>query len=185
MRNWFTFGDIDSRDFGVYISGGGTFNSPQRLYDTIKVPGRDGNLLSTENSLDDVELTYPAFIYRDFKENIAGLRAALLGKIGYQRLTDTYHTDEYREAYFAGAIDVDTTPVNDAGQFDITFVCHPQRYLVSGETPIVLTEGSVSHTASGNPVIIDNSEDLYTVKDLTLTLTPSQDLNGYDFAWAG
>jgi phage-related protein len=45
MRNYFVFDYNDSRDFGVYISGQGTFNAPGREYENIAVPGRDGDLL--------------------------------------------------------------------------------------------------------------------------------------------
>lgn len=39
--------------------------------------------------------------------------------------------------------------------------------------------------ASGHPAIFDDGADGMYIKDLTLTLTPSQDLHGYDYAWAG
>ena len=39
--------------------------------------------------------------------------------------------------------------------------------------------------ASGYPAVFDDGADGMYVKDLTLTLTPSQDLNGYGYAWAG
>lgn len=39
--------------------------------------------------------------------------------------------------------------------------------------------------ASGNPAVFDDGADGMYIKDLTLTLTPSQDLHGYDYAWAG
>ena len=42
MRNYFTLDGTDSRDFGVYISGRGTFNGPARNLDFISVPGRNG-----------------------------------------------------------------------------------------------------------------------------------------------
>lgn len=39
--------------------------------------------------------------------------------------------------------------------------------------------------ANGNPAVFDDGADGMYIKDLTLTLTPSQDLHGYDYAWAG
>lgn len=139
MRNYFTFGNIDSRDFGVYISGSGTYNAPVKAYSAISVPGRSGDLLIDEKRYENIEVTYPAFIYRDFKENLAKLRSALLAMDGYARLEDTYHTDEFRLGYFQGGIEVDALPTNDAGKFNITFNCKPQRFLLSGEEAISLT----------------------------------------------
>lgn len=140
MRNYFTFGNIDSRDFGVYISGSGTYNAPVKAYSAISVPGRNGDLLIDEKRYENIEVTYPAFIYRDFKANLAKLRSALLAMDGYARLEDTYHTDEFRLGYFQGGIEVDALPTNDAGKFNITFNCKPQRFLTGGEVVHEYTE---------------------------------------------
>ena len=139
MRNWFTFGNYDSRDFGVYISGQDTFKSPVRDYEEYVVPGRDGALLGISTRLENVTLTYPAFVYTNYKKNMENLRSALLSTIGYARLQDTYHLDEYRLAVYKGGIDPDTTDWNGAGEFDIEFECMPQRYLKEGETVMTYT----------------------------------------------
>ena len=146
MRNYFTFAGHDSRDYGVYISGSGTFDAPQRVYEMISVPGRNGDLVGAERRLENIEVTYPAFVYADFKQNMAALKGMLLSQIGYQRLEDTYHPDEFRLALYSGGMTVEPTGRNDAGQFDLTFTCKPQRYLKSGETVItVASGGSVSN----------------------------------------
>ena len=139
MRQYFTFDGRDSRDFGVYISGQGTFKSPVRTYNMISVPGRNGDLVGIEKRLENVELTYPAFIYTNFEDNIRGLRNYLLSKVGYYRLWDTYHRNEYRRAIYRGGLEPEVLRTNRAGSFDITFECEPQRYLFSGETVTALT----------------------------------------------
>lgn len=139
MRNYFTFGGIDSRDYGVYISGTDTFKAPTRSYDKIKVQGRNGSLLGLSHSLDNVSLTYPAFTYTNFKENMSALRSVLLSKIGYQILIDSYHPEEYRLAVYEGGLDPDVLGGNHAGQYDITFDCMPQRWLRSGLEAIEIT----------------------------------------------
>lgn len=134
MRNELYFAGVPLSNFGVYVSGRGTFNAPARAYDAVDIPGRDGALLLSEKRLENLDVTYPAFIYTNFKENMRALRSFLLSRVGYQRITDTYHPDEYRLGYFQGDLDVNATPVNDAGSFDLTFACKPQRWLASGET---------------------------------------------------
>lgn len=141
MRNYFIFNGYDSRTFGVYISGSGTFNSPARDYKNIAVPGRDGDLLSTETRLENVNVTYPAFIYANARQQLATLRGVLLSCIGYARLTDSYNPDEYRLAVYMGPLQADPTPVLDAVEFPLTFECKPQRFLVSGETAQAITSG--------------------------------------------
>lgn len=133
MRNYLTFGGADSRDYGVYISGSDVFNAPARDYNMQSIPGRDGALVGYEKRLENIEVTYPAFIYANYKERIQAWRNFLLSCVGYQRLTDSYHTDEFRLGVYAGPMDVEPTTALKAGRFDMSFDCKPQRFLVSGE----------------------------------------------------
>ena len=136
MRNYFILDGVDSRDFGVYLSGQGTFGAPSKAYTYHDVPGRNGALIGTEKRFNNIEVTYPAFIYANFKQNISDLRNFLLSRDGYVRLTDTYNSGEFRLASYVGAFEPEVTKKNDAGSFNIVFNCMPQRWLVSGETPI-------------------------------------------------
>ena len=151
MRNFFVFDGADSRDFGVYISGQGTFNSPARVYESQPIPGRNGEIVVSANRLENVELTYPAYVYTDFRRNLRKLRSFLLSRVGYCRLEDTYQPGEYRMALFRDALDVDATARNDAGRFDVTFFCKPQRFLLSGEETQVFTAAGRIY----NPTMFD------------------------------
>lgn len=183
MRNYFTFDGVDSRSFGVYISGQGTFKAPARSYDAIEIPGRNGALLGIDSRLGNVELTYPAFIYSNFTENIAAFRAFLLSHKGYFKLKDSYHPEEFRLAYYPGPFEPDVTSANNAGSFDITFICKPQRYLESGEEVTELIPGqSETHTYTGNPasfVALGGDQ----ITSLQIPLRFYQDLHGYDHPW--
>lgn len=174
MRNYFIFDGENSKDYGVYISGQGTFNAPERDYKTIAVPGRDGSLLGVDHRLENVELTYNAFIYANFKQNIAALRSMLLSKTGYKRLTDTYHADEFRRAFYRGGLDVDVTPKNDAGEFDIEFECMPQRFLLSGESQLsIQSGGSITNPTlfPSKPLIDVTGYGTLTINDQTITIS--------------
>ena len=151
MRNYFTLDGVDSRDFGVYISGQGTFSAPARAYELLSVPGRNGDLVGTEKRFENGELTYPAFIYANFKQNIADFRAFLNSLFGYHRLVDSYHPNEYRMVFFQGEFAPDVTAKNDAASFDITFNAKPQRFLLSGEQVTVLTaDGTITNPTRFN-----------------------------------
>lgn len=151
MRNYITFSGQDLREFGLYISGSGVYNAPERAYEEIEIPGRDGLLLGHEKRLGNVEITYPAFIYTNFKENIGKLKTYLLSKIGYQVLEDTYYPDYFRRGCYYGGLEVEPTSKNDAGSFDLTFMCKPQRYLVSGRTAVTVASGSVINNPTEMP----------------------------------
>lgn len=146
MRNYFTLDGVDSRDFGIYISGQGTFGAPRKAYTYHSVPGRSGDLIGSEKRFENLELHYPAFIYANFRQNISGLRNFLLSRDGYVRLEDTYNPDEFRLASYTGEFAPEVTKRNDAGSFDLVFNCMPQRWLKSGETVI-----------TGSPADIQNN----------------------------
>lgn len=173
MRNFFTFGGLDSRDFGIYISGSGVFNAPERRYELIEVPGRNGDLLGIERRIGNIELTYPAFIYADFKNQIAAMKSAFLAQDGYQQLIDTYYPDEYRMAIYAGGTEVEAVPRGNAGQFDLMFNCKPQRYLLDGAKQVDITTVLVLHNPTefhSSPLIRVYGYGNLGINDMTVTI---------------
>ena len=132
MRNWLTFNGKSSKDFGVYISGLNTFNAPERDIESISIAGRNGDLTRDNGRYKNLDVTYPAFIYDEMDVNIEGLRNFLLSQIGYKRLEDTYHPNEYRMARYKGGFSANVVDWLEAGEFDIVFDCMPQRFLKIG-----------------------------------------------------
>lgn len=128
-----------SRDFGIYISGSGTFNSPERDAETISIPGKNGDLEVSHNRFKNIAVEYPAFIVSKFKDNAAAARAWLLAASGYHRLEDTYHSEYFRLGRFTGPLDFDMKFLNRAGEFKLQFDCKPQRFLKSGEEVLMFT----------------------------------------------
>ena len=133
MRKTFTFDNILSSDFGVYINGAGAYNSPEPDLEYISVPGRSGDLIYDNNRLRNIELVYPAcFMLENFATNFQLLKTFLLTHKGYYRLTDDYHPGYFRMASIDQGIDVDQIDwVNGAGSFDLRFNCKPQLFLAS------------------------------------------------------
>ena len=141
----FTFDDIDSLDYSVGITGEAVYNAPSRDVEMFAIPGRSGEFALDKGRFNNIEITYPAGIgemsQSNFAQKVGELRNALCSKIGYKRLEDEYHTDEYRMAIYKSGLDVSPTHYNTAGQFDITFDCKPQRFLKSGETEQTVVNG--------------------------------------------
>lgn len=169
MRNWLTFNGTDCRDYGVYISGQGTFSAPARSYDFASVPGRNGDLIISGNRMENLELTYPAFAYANFRESMRGFRSFLLSQIGYKRLIDTYHPDEYRMACYTGPFEPEMLKDNRAGSFELTFMCKPQRFLLSGE----ITQAFESNGSIYNPTLFDAQPLLRIYGDGSVTIGSS------------
>lgn len=147
MFNSLVFGGIDSAEYGIYITGEAVYNAPERAVELVSVPGRNGQVAIDQGRWENVEVTYPAGCFgdsqADFAQKISAFRNAIASKIGYQRLTDTYNSDEYRMAMYTAGLEVNAENKwnGTAGEFNITFNCKPQRWLTSGETPVAITSG--------------------------------------------
>lgn len=186
MINWIIFNGKSLKDFGVYISGSGTYNAAERDVEVIEVPGRNGSIIRDNGRYKNIALSYPAFIIRDFNTNISGLRNWLLSQKGYVRLEDTYHPEEFRLARFTG--EFTSEPIDElyAGNFELNFDCQPQRFLKSGEQvhtftangsiinrqlvpakPLIRAYGTGNFTIGGIKITINNAN-TYTDIDCEL-----------------
>ena len=153
--NTFTFGGVTSSDFGIYVSGEALFNAPQRSVEVVQIPGRDGAYILDKGNFENIEVVYRVFNQEknlsDLRTKLANLRSALCSKVGYQRLTDTFHPTEYRMAAFVDGIEVNPVKYNTASEFEIKFNCKPQRFLTSGETAVAVASGG----KVTNPTLFD------------------------------
>ena len=151
----FTFDGQNSRSYGVYITGEGVFNAPERAIEMISIAGRNGAYALDQGHFENIEVTYPAGIFADteadFAQAISDLRNLLCSKTGYVRLEDDYNPDEYRMAIYKSGLEV-THDMLINGEFDIVFDCKPQRFLTSGETAVTLTSGN----AVTNPTLFES-----------------------------
>lgn len=178
MRNYFTIDGVDSRDFGVYISGQGTFKAPARDYNLIPVPGRNGDLVGPEKRFLNGTLVYPAFIYSNFDANIKAFRNFLLSLVGYHDLIDSYHPDEIRKVLFQGPFEPEVEAKNDAGRFDLEFICKPQRYLASGQEEITFEAGGGTTETYTGAVVTFDASDGSSISGLTVDIEPVQTGSG-------
>ena len=147
-KNKLIFDGIDTSAFDVFIAGEGAYNSPERRGEMVTIPGRNGTLFIDEDSFENIEVKYPAFMgtydQEVFRTQLRELRSQLGARRTYKRLEDTYHPDEFRLAVFHSAIETEPAFFNRAGELELTFDCKPQRFLKSGEEAFVyLTDGEI------------------------------------------
>lgn len=138
-----------SDSFGIYISGSGTYNAPERDTESIEIPGRNGALVIDNKRFKNVVVSYPAFIRQMFKEHAAGAREWLLQSAEYVRLEDSYHPEYFRLARFQGPLDFDTRFLNLSGECTLNFDCKPQRFLKSGEYKITTEKAIILYNPTG------------------------------------
>lgn len=149
------FDGESSRSYGVYITGEAVYNAPERDVEMISIPGRNGSYALDKGRFQNIEVTYPAGIFAENEDNfrtaISDFRNYLCSKRGYVRLTDEYNPTEYRMAIYKSGLEVEPALLK-AGEFNITFECKPQRWLLSGESEISVTTGDTIL----NPTLFDS-----------------------------
>lgn len=177
MRNWLIFAGVSCKDYGVYTNGKKTFNGAEREYDSVKIPGRSGELTIDHGTYKNIPVEYESFIVRNFRQNTQDYRNFLLTKKGYQRLEDTYNPGEYRMARYAGSFDVDVSDALREGNFVLSFDCMPQRFLRSGDQAITLTASSSVHNANltvSKPIIRVYGVGTVTIGGIPIQITANQ-----------
>lgn len=142
MRNYIVFAGKSLKDFGVYISGPGIFDAPERDTKSVAIPGRNGELTLDNGRYKNQKGKFPAFIVKKLAKNAEGLRNYVLGLSGFQRFEDTYNPDEYRMAKYSGGFKFNPLDELKEAKFDLNFEFYPQRFLKIGEEYISLANGS-------------------------------------------
>lgn len=139
------FGGVNSADYGIYITGEAVYNAPERDIEFTDIPGRNGSVAIDKGRYRNITITYPAGAYgvtqKEFREKLTRFRNAIISQVGYQRLEDTYHPDEYRMGVYASGLEVEPVSHGRAGEFNLVFECKPQRFLLVGDFPIPVDSG--------------------------------------------
>lgn len=173
--NSLIFGGVRSVDYGIYITGEAVYNVPVRAVEMVSVPGRNGAIAIDQGYWENIEVSYPAGCFgstqAEFAEAIARFRNAIASQVGYKRLTDTYHPEEYRMAMYISGLEVEAVQSGKAGEFTLTFDAKPQRFLITGEERTTLT---TSGATIPNPALNEASPLIEVEGYGTLTV------NGYE-----
>ena len=172
LLNYLTFDGIKTSDYGVFISGEGTFNAPERRGEFVNIPGRNGAIFLDEGGFENIEVNYPAFIgsiYDGvFNTRLQNLRMELKSRVSYVRLADTYHPDEFRLALYRAGLEVEPHTLNRSGDFTMIFDAKPQRFLTAGEIPQVFNaNGTIT-----NPTLFDSKPLIKITGDGSVSIAP-------------
>jgi len=173
-HNYFQIGDVSSLDFGIVISEASVWGSPKRVYEEVSVPGRNGVVLFDQGYYENVPVSYNCQIL-DSGGKVDQFRAWLASQLGYVKLEDTYHPEEYRLA----KVDDGLSPrmslwALKRGDFNVQFSAKPQRFLKIGD---VGTEYDNNFTIfnptyyEAQPIIRVYGYGTLTVGNTTVTIT--------------
>lgn len=142
MSDYFVFAGRNSADFKTRVfPTDSMLKAPARNYNTVTVPGRSGALLMDLASYDNATREYDVQIFNDADlAAFVALRNYLASCKGYQRLTDSFDTTHYYMAAYTEAFNL-TADFHSMrrGRGTLSFNCKPQRFLLSGESAVVVT----------------------------------------------
>ena len=178
-----TWNGVSSDTIGVIVERIPNRYVPTRRFSPQQVAGRNGNILLVDKSFPNVEQEYEVYLSAEAQGLPSVARACaewLMGPDGYCRLEDSYDTTVYREAFLLGGFDIENI-LNKFGRCTITFSCKPQKYLLTGDTPIEIPAGTTT-TYTGDVVQFDVITGA-SITSLSATISPIQDLHGYDNPW--
>lgn len=174
IANVIEFGGVSSDAYDVVIEGPGEYTAPNRAYESISVPGRNGALILDKGYYENIDAEFNAVIQAktqlEFERKVRDFKNAIVSQKGYQRLTEAYHPESYRMAVYKSGFDDEPKFIGKAAVFTLVFECKPQRYLMSGETPMEITSGENIL----NPTLFDASPLLLVEGDGTISF------NGYE-----
>ncbi len=175
-RDYFCLDGRSSLEYGVWLTGEHTEDSPERDVESCPVPGRSGELILDKGRWKDTTLTYPCAIAGDFLSRFSAFKTFLLAKRGMRRLEDSFHPEEFRLVCLTGGITPSVTPHYGGGSFEVSLRCKPQRYLKSGEYPVRFTQsGGLLYNPTGYPALpllkIFGTEGVLTIGQAVLTFT--------------
>lgn len=141
LDNGFTFGKKSTWDFPImkvekYPSARGGI----RKYQTYSIPGRNGDLHVDEGAFQNYTQPYECYYHTDMLTNemAHAVKAWLLAPGGYQRLIDAYDPTHYRLATVLEEVEIKNV-LNAYGRFTVNFNCDPRSFLISGDSPQLLT----------------------------------------------
>lgn len=183
LFEYFRFGNVYSRDYGIYITSVKTGNTPKRDLTFQSVAGRNGDLILDNHRWHNVNITYECAIATNFKNRFNQFKEDMLKQVGYQRITDSI-TDGvvkcFRLGMVYGSIEPETVRHNLTGRFEITFSCKPQRFLESGEFSEEFTEPSiVSNPGAGTAkpliTVYGSGEGTFTFGGKTVEIKSMED----------
>ena len=138
----FIWAGKNSRDFGLYMSKAPAITRPARRQEVVAIPGRNRDVIIQHDAWDNRVITMQVFSFGDLGDPEPRFTSIYnwLQTAGYQRLEDSFNPDHYMMAYYTGGDAIETI-VEQAEKGTLTFNAGPQRFLKSGERPIVLKSG--------------------------------------------
>ena len=172
------FNGIPSTNYGIHVETPPVYATPERDYEVVHIPGRNGDLVIDNGSYKNVTRKYSISVGEidgNFTTLAAGVSEWLHSASGYTRLEDSYESDYFRLAYYVADAEMENL-FHQAGKMLIEFNCKPARFLKAGERAVSFTtDGSISnptfHKSFPKLTVVVSGSGTLTIGDQTITIS--------------
>ena len=155
------YNGISTDEVGIVVETPPNYEIPERNYEIIPVPGRNGDIVIDLNSYKNVVREYNIAIGEedgDFSVLSSKIANWLYSGHGYLRLEDSYLPEYYMMAAVVAPNNI-INILQQAGRATVQFNRKPQRFLKSGDRPIAVTKQTTLFNPTqfnSKPLIIVN-----------------------------
>lgn len=148
MLNTFYYGGISARDFGIRMQSPVTFSGVQPKENTISVPGRNGDLHSSEHAYANKTAEAICFVLQEnVQQALDQIVKWTLLEPGHKRLELEDDPEYYHMARVTNGPEIQVR-MKLLAPFTIRFDCKPQKFRKDGEYPRIFSEPSVLYNGA-------------------------------------
>lgn len=184
MLGYFVANNKSSKDFNVYLSDADVYGIAEKDIEVVSVRGRNGDLTIDNGRYKNKKFGYPCIIVDNFDENFSGLINYLLSQDGYMRIEDSFHPSQFILARYVGETDPKKVVADGKkGVFELTFDRKPQKFLVEGEYPIVVTSNTSilsSCDQIAKPLIRAYGTGYFSINNIKVTINSANEYTDID-----
>lgn len=139
LNETFYLDGIDARSAGIQLQAPIEFSEAVPIVEAQTIPGRNGDLVRYTGSYKNRSGSASCFcLQKDVEKAVSSAGRFLMGKKGYRRLETSDDPDHYWMARAENSPQI-AMRLRTLAPFEIGFDCKPQRFVKSGENPIVFT----------------------------------------------
>lgn len=139
MITTFSINGVSSSTVGIFLKDEPRLSEAIPVEDVYNIPGRNGDIRVGTGAYQNRTLSMSCFADAD---DMSDIYAFLFGNEGYQKLILSNDSTHFLLASVTSAPEFQPM-LGKLANFSIEFSCKPQRFLVSGETPVQMTDGGI------------------------------------------
>ena len=139
LNETFYIDGMDARSVGIQLQAPIEFSEAVPVVEEQTIPGRNGDLIWETGSYENRSGSASCFcLQKDVEKAVSSAGRFLMVKKGYRRLETSDDPDHYWMARVENSPRIEQR-LRTLAPFEIGFDCKPQRFVKSGENPIVFT----------------------------------------------